>query len=135
MATLSKAQQREIMRQDAERRLERDIAEHLLLNKSSDATPSETGVPNNHMRNPKASADCWSRGLKGRTVGVAPGTEAESDGTPTVRVIYANGESHIEPARGFGKGTRTVLKRDTVAPRQTDIQRFEHIIGTNSDVD
>lgn len=39
----------------------------------------------------------WARGMRGTTRGIAPGTEDTSDGTPTMRVIHADGTANIVP--------------------------------------
>lgn len=59
--------------------------------------------PNNRVPRGNASDNGWKRGMAGRTVGIAPGTESTSDGTATVRVIYADGRSEIRSANSFRK--------------------------------
>lgn len=61
------------------------------------------GVPSAGNRVPRANAsgNGWDRGLRGRTIGIAPGTEATSDGTATVKVTYADGTSIIRSANSF----------------------------------
>jgi hypothetical protein len=66
-----------------------------------------TGEPSEKNRVYRATEDCWTRGLKGRTVGVARTT----DTTPTVRVTR-NGHTTIESARSFG---RSAKKRQRVS--------------------
>lgn len=55
-----------------------------------------TGEPSEKNRVYRATEDCWTRGLKGRTVGVA----RKTDTVPTVRVIK-NGHTTVEPAYRF----------------------------------
>jgi hypothetical protein len=62
---------------------------------------SITGEPSEKNRVHRATDNCWNRGMRGRTVGIAPGTEDSSDGTATVRVIHANGNTEIRSARSF----------------------------------
>lgn len=60
-----------------------------------------TGEPSEQNRVYRATEDCWTRGLKGRTVGVA----RKTDTVPTVRVIK-NGHTTIEPAYRFRATTK-----------------------------
>jgi len=57
-------------------------------------------TPNNH-RTYKVSRDYWDRMLNHRPVGIAPGTEATSDGTPTVLCHYADGTSEVRTVSSF----------------------------------
>lgn len=131
---LSRQQQREILRRDAEARRQRDIEDFLLLNKPSDATPTETGVPNNHNRVVRVSESSWNRGLRGKVVGVAPGTESESDGTPTVLCKYADGSQEVRTVSSF-RALRTRRARVTQPTVQTTrvepIRMDNPIFGTN----
>lgn len=70
--------------------------------------------------NTSASDNCWNRGMRGKTVGIAPGTEDSSDGTPTVRVIR-NGQEEIVPANRFGRssGKRKSTKANAVIQPET----------------
>lgn len=129
---LSRSEQRRILREDRERRIARDVAEHLALTGSSDAEPAQDVLPNNH-RDVRVSPRY--KGWPTRVVGIAPGTESTSDGTPTVLCRYADGTSEIRTVASFRKGSRNVRPTETAQPRQNDIQRYEHIIGTNADVD
>jgi hypothetical protein len=71
----------------------------------------------NPPRNTSASDNCWNRGMKGKTVGVAPGTNPTE---PTV-LVHKNGKSTIVPAKGFGRtrNTRAVVRVARVADTAT----------------
>jgi hypothetical protein len=56
-----------------------------------------------------ASDNCWNRGMRGKTKGIAPGTADTSDGTPTMRIIKPGLADVIVPANGYGR-TRKVGK-------------------------
>lgn len=59
-----------------------------------------TGEPSEKNRTYRATETCWARGMKGKTVGIAPGTETISDGTATVAVTM-NGVTTIRSAHSF----------------------------------
>lgn len=69
-----------------------------------------TGVPSEKNRTYRASDDCWKRGLRGRTVGVAPNTTATE---PTV-AITRDGRTTIVPANGFGRKSIHKKQREHV---------------------
>lgn len=119
---LSKAEQRAIVKRDAERRLERDIAEHIALQspKVADNGMPIDYLPNNH-RDVRASRK-WN---PTRVVGIAPGTEDISDGTPTVLVRRPGQPDEIRTVSSFRqpRRTRRTVSQSTVqATRQTPLQ-------------
>lgn len=71
-----------------------------------------TGEPIEKNRVHRGSDNCWNRGMRGRTVGIAPGTEATSDGTATVRVIHADGKTEIRSARSFREASKATKVRN-----------------------
>jgi hypothetical protein len=112
--SLSRDEQYRILREDEERRITREVNEWLALNTAKpnpNAMPADY-LPNQH-RTIRASEDSWRRGLKGRTAGIAPGTENHSDGTPTVAVwnLFQRHGVKVYNARGFGR-TRRNARRD-----------------------
>lgn len=130
---LSRADQRRIMRDDVKRRNAREALEDATLLRDTSYCPdgvdpyhydrSITGVPTQGNRNFAASRSSWERGLRGRTVGIAPGTEDDSDGTPTVAVII-DGVTEIRPVSSF---------RDR-APRMTPVRRTTAVVPETATV-
>lgn len=124
--------QREIMRADEERRIQRDIDEWLLLKGSDDSHIIATRddglaldfLPNNH-RDVRVSPSTWDRSWK--TPGIAPGTEATSDGTNTVRVrnLYDDTVNEVRTVASFRRPRETSRKSTTTeAPKLTEAERF-----------
>jgi hypothetical protein len=147
---LSRAEQRAIVAADAERRRAREIDEYLQLHGSSEASesydPRLTALPCQTSgvgvvyppRRVRVSEDSWTRGMRGRTVGVAPGTE-DSATEATVRVIHADGSSEIRTASSFRAVRETQRRRHAErasheAPLHSDIQLMQNM-GTQADVD
>jgi hypothetical protein len=73
----------------------------------------------------RVTEDCWSRGMRGKTIGVAPGTELTAS-APSVAVTR-NGETSIVPASSFRK-PRNVRERrkPTQATQVADTARVSH---------
>lgn len=77
-----------------------------------------------------ASRNQWDRGMsRTRTVGIAPGTEATSDGTPTVRVTKG-GVVTIVPASQFrpARSTRSAVHvtRETHTPESARLAPIDN---------
>jgi hypothetical protein len=126
--SLSRDEQYRILREDQERRITREVNEWLALNTAKpdpNAMPADY-LPNRH-RTIRASEDSWRRGLKGRTAGIAPGTEDASDGTPTVAVwnLFQRHGVKVYNARRFGRTRQTA--------RQTDSQPSEGRFSIRTD--
>lgn len=106
---LSKAEQRAIEAADAERRLLREIAElQEIATRSVDPyhwSRSITGAPSNKNRTYRASDDCWNRGMKGRTYGVAAQLDhtGELNGvtTPNTVTVMKDGNVTVRSASEF----------------------------------
>lgn len=124
---MNAAQQREIVRADRARRLARQLDEDIEIFGPPKASENHAGklLVRSDARamgcvtalTTRASRSSWldkNGQLRGRVVGIAPGTEDTSDGTPTVLVTHADGRSEVLPANGFG---RKVNRKS--APRQT----------------
>jgi hypothetical protein len=133
---LSRQQQRQIMRDDAKRRNAREaadieaiVAAHSKIQEGIDPylfSRSIRGVPSENNRQHKASQDCWNRGLRDTTVGVASAT----DTIPTVRVIR-DGITTVVPhssLRPHKTSTRRIPKSAPVVT-QNDCQRMAETIG------
>lgn len=133
---LSRADQRRILREDAKRRNAREASEIADLLGFA-PTPDET-VPRGTMLvradaraigattalTVRASQSSWldSRGyLRGRVVGVAPGTEDTSDGTPTVRVIHADGTSEVRTVASFRAPREATTVREARPRREASV--------------
>lgn len=107
---MTKQQLRDIVKSDNARRAARIAQEDAMLNPMFSPCPDGvdpylwdrhiTGVPSAGNRDYKASDNCWNRGMRGRTVGIAPGTEDTNDGTATVAVTF-NGVTSIRPVSDF----------------------------------
>ena len=80
-------------------------------------------TPNGH-RTYRVSRDYWERMLNHSPVGIAPGTEATSDGTPTVLCTYADGTSEVRTVSSF----RTNKERQHHRPNRmrvvTEVEKF-----------
>lgn len=89
-----------------------------------------TGEPSDKNRTHRASDDCWKRGLRTRTVGIAPGTEHTSDGTATVAVIV-NGTTTIRSAHSFTKAHIATKQRQHVESKRkaSELERLQNIVG------
>jgi len=135
---LSRQRQREIMREDAKRRNARNEQEitDFMRAKGHIETPTGVdpyhysraikGVPANQHRIVRASDNCWKRGMRGRTVGVANPT----DTIPTVRVIHADGTTAIVPASNFHKSRTTRNRQRTVQQNtQPEVLRMAEVVG------
>lgn len=138
---LSPSAQRRIMRDDAQRRLDRDIAEHLALHGAVPASLTrQNGMPldylSNHSRLPVAhDASMYPRE---RAVGIATGTSDTSQG-PTVRVIHADGTTEVRTVSSFRKdrvsSTRqratatTTVKRTRALPMTAERAGLTNNIG------
>lgn len=72
-----------------------------------------------------ASVNQWDRCLRmSTTVGIAPGTEDMSDGTPTVHVIRADGTDEIVPASSFRRIRESHTTRRSVARTTPETARI-----------
>jgi len=83
-------------------------------------------VPNEH-RIVRVAPDSWRRMLDFRCVGIAPGTEAESDGTHTVRVrnLYDPSINDVVPVSHFRREREGTRAAKVTAPRElTEAERF-----------
>lgn len=99
---MTKQQMREIVKQDNARRAAREAQEDALLSPVYSPCPDGTdpylwdrgitGVPSHGNRDYKASTNCWDRGLKGKTFGVA------CDGAPA-NTMLVNGQIVPVPTR------------------------------------
>lgn len=66
-----------------------------------------TGEPSEKNRTHRASDNCWNRGLRGRTVGIAPGTT-----TPFASVaVTKDGQTTIVSASSFRKANIATKSR------------------------
>jgi len=80
-------------------------------------------TPNAH-RNIKVSPDYWERMLRFQPVGIAPGTESTSDGTPTVRCTYADGTSEVRTVSSFSKVREARRAKRLQARKITEVERY-----------
>lgn len=135
---LSRARQREIMRADAKRRNARDIEDFLAL-KGNRVAPagidpylfsrSIRGVPSENNRQHRASENCWTRGMMGRTVGVAPGTTVDTFTVPTVAVTI-NGETTVRNVSEYRR-TRNVRTRAQNVDVQNRVDAQHHVTAAD----
>lgn len=107
---MNEAEQLATLERDAARRALRESEELVALAQRYYGMPDNyhvsrgiTGEPSEKNRTYRATETCWKRGMTGRTVGIAPGTEHESDGTATVAITYADGTHTIRSAASFNK--------------------------------
>jgi hypothetical protein len=146
---LSSQQQREIIAADRARRDAREIEEYLALQAARGGTDhtrrvngvdpyhvtrSITGEPSDRNRKHRPSGDYWTRGTfeRGRIVGIAPGTEDTSDGTPTVRVTRADGTSEVRTVASFRQPREARQSRQASQAVQPESAR---IGGSQADYD
>lgn len=127
---LSKREQDEIMINDLMRRHKRQLLEDAALGIDVEDTASDrykiAHAPKDSHVNPclvrgagmvcpppktSASRNCWDRGMKGTTRGVAPGS---TDPTPSMRVTYADGSSVVVPVTHSRNGAARQKKTATV---------------------
>jgi len=83
-------------------------------------------VPNEH-RIVRVAPDSWRRMLNFRCIGIAPGTEDSSDGTPTVRVrnLYDSSVDSVVPVSHFRREREGTRAAKVTAPRElTEAERF-----------
>lgn len=80
-------------------------------------------TPNNH-RDIRVSPDYWERMLRHHCVGIAPGTEDTSDGTPTVLCTYADGTSEIRTVASFSRVREARQAKRLQARRITEVEKF-----------
>jgi hypothetical protein len=133
--SLSRAEQREIVLADRERRIQREIDEYLRLIGAPSQTVATRDdglaldyLPNRH-RTVRASQSSW---LQSRVVGIAPGTEATSDGTPTVKCTYADGTSEVRTVSSFRKSAPRAAKIRSNKGSQlqnSDLHNMADIVG------
>lgn len=142
--SLSKREQARILESDMLRRAERDLLDNARLgidvdNQMSDAYKIAHAPHDSHVNaclvkgigmvspppKPTASPDCWNRGMRGRTVGIADASQK----TATVKVTR-DGITTIVPATGFG---RTSKQRNT--PKQRKASQAETARITLRDMD
>jgi hypothetical protein len=71
-----------------------------------------------------ASRNSWDRGMTGRVVGIAPGTE-ETAKESTVRVIHADGTDEIRTVSSFRKSERNRTTRRTTQTTKPETSRIE----------
>lgn len=76
----------------------------------------------NHHRDIRVSPRF--KGWPTRVVGIAPGTEDTSDGTPTVLVTQRDGSSEVRTVASFRKGRKSAPRATDTTPRQTEVQRY-----------
>lgn len=124
---MNKQQLRDIVKQDNARRAARVAAEDALLSPVYSPCPEGvdpylwdrhiTGVPSQGNRDYKASDNCWKRGMRGKTTGVAPGTELTA--TEATVLVTFNGVTTIKPVSEF-RGKRVThgvrVKREAIMP-------------------
>lgn len=119
----------QVLADDRERRRLRQLAEDSLLSNTSYVpegvdpyhfSRSIKGVPSNKHRIVKASKDCWSAGMRGKTVGVAPGTEQVA--TEQTVAVTVNGTTTIVPASAF-KATSIHKKQRHHATQVADTRK------------
>lgn len=84
-----------------------------------------TGQPSENNRQIRVTEDSWSRGLKGRTVGVAHGTPDNTPDTEPMVRVTRNGQTRVETVRSFRRGGSTRQTRQTqqASRRARDIAR------------
>lgn len=129
---MNKRQLRDIVKQDNARRAKREAEENAILFADVTNAPegidpyhwgrSITGIPSNNNRNYKASDDCWKRGMRGKTVGVAPGTENATTGSATV-AITRDGVTTVVPVSNFSRKSERTTKRVKRAAVQPETAR------------
>jgi hypothetical protein len=70
----------------------------------------------------RAGGNSWTRLERHTPRGIAPGTENESDGTPTVKVTYADGTTEVRTVSSFRnkkERRRTAKVAEAVAAPET----------------
>lgn len=88
-----------------------------------------TGEPSEKNRTYRATEDCWTKGMKGRTVGIAPGTAA----TFASVAVTKDGETTIVSANSFRKkNIATKSRKHNEA--EVDRQNKERHITTSADL-
>src|SRR5665213_3458566 len=121
---------RQRMREDTKRRNARQMQDDLALMTAPGSVDPYlwsrgiTGVPSAANRTFSASPSCWNTSVmidalervritakSKRCIGIAPGTELLSDGTPTVRVIRGD-VSRVVPVSDFrpARATRAAVR-------------------------
>lgn len=137
---LSRAQQREIMIRDEERRVQRTISEYLALHSEMMPAPAKkgrpdpyhvsrgiTGEPSEKNRTYRATDSSWNRGLRAsRSWGVVQ----DEEGNPltqytSVRVIR-NGTETIVPASNFRPARKTRTRRVVKVAQAPETSRLTH---------
>lgn len=126
---LSRSAQKRILREDAKRRNAREIEDFIrehaptkVVDLGVDpyhASRGITGVPSAGNRNYSASDNCWNRGMRGRTIGVANGQPWDTpDAEPTVRIIHADGTEKVIPVPKKSRESRAATRvvRETHVP-------------------
>lgn len=78
-----------------------------------------TGEPSEKNRTYRASDDCWTRGMRGRTFGIAHRGAAGH----TVKVTK-NGVTSVESAHGFGRTEKAVKREESVKRHVTARKQF-----------
>lgn len=136
---MNRAQQRQIMRDDAKRRNARDIEDFLTLKGHRTApegvdpylfSRSIRGVPSEGNRTHRASENCWTRGMMmSRTVGVAPGTKVDTFTVPTVAVTI-NGETTVRNVSEYRRA-RNVKTRVQNVDIQNRVDAQHHVTAAD----
>lgn len=139
MASMSKQQLRAIVKADNARRAQRTRLEDAILgidvvDSLSDQSRIAESIKQHGLRlrvnpcivrgigtvNPplpiRATEDCWTRGMRGRTVGTADGK------TASVKVTHADGASEVLPVAHF-RGKRD---KQNSRPRSRTAPQMEH---------
>lgn len=121
---MNAAEQLQTLERDAARRALRESEELVALAQRYYNTPDNyhlsrgiTGEPSEHNRTYRASDNCWKRGMLGRTIGIAPGTESTSNGTATVLVIK-DGVTTVVTANSFRQRHIATRQRKHVESRR-----------------
>lgn len=141
-----------ILREDAKRRNARQVMEDAILgigveviDECSDAFKIAANTVKGARVNPclvrgigtvnpppntSASDNCWNRGMRGKTIGVATGTELTAE-NPTVLVKYADGSEEIRTVSSFRSKRSTTHKRSEAKVAETARVSTHHDFTTH----
>jgi hypothetical protein len=132
-----------VARERIGRDLPRDPSHEAISLMAPNGMPADW-APNRH-RNCRASRDSWELllGYAGSLRGIAPGTENESDGTPTVLVynMFQRHGTEVRPVSSFRRSQERNTKQQNEqeflqnAEQAIHAERMAAIVGTVKDYD
>lgn len=126
----SKDQQRAALLESHNRHMrELGLHDRQLTDAGTPATREAMPYVPERMRQHSASVSCWERGLKGRTVGTAPGYEDNPAYAYTMRVTR-NGRTTIESTRRRASGSKAPQASQTL--QTSDCARLGTALGDSN---